>query len=319
MTTSRSAAAAPEAQLAADAFARHLAVEKNCSPHTLRSYLSDLGQFAAFLRETGMCPVEAWGEPQWHHVDHLMIRAFLGHLYQRKNSTASAARKLSALRSFFAYLGREGRIPRNPAALVATPRQVPRFRRPLPVDEVFRLVEGMKRDSARERRNLAIVELFYATGVRLSELASLDVSSVDMESGFVRVFGKGRKERIVPVGSKAREALGLYLERRDELRKGRGEALALFLNGRGGRMTPRGIRYVVYRATRETRAGRTSPHVLRHSFATHLLDAGADLRTIQELLGHAKLSTTQRYTHVATDRLVEVYRRAHPRARRRKK
>lgn len=306
-------------QSATDAFARHLVVEKNCSPHTLRSYLGDLAQFVAFLRGTEMCPVSDCGEPQWHRVDHLMIRGFLGHLYQRKNSSASAARKLSALRSFFAFLGREGRVSRNPAAIVATPRQVPRLRRPLPLDEVFRLLEGMRGDSARERRDLAIVELFYATGIRISELASLDLSSVNLESGFVRVLGKGRKERIVPVGRKAQQALRLYLEQRAELQGTKGEASAMFLNCRGGRMTSRGVRNVVYRATRNSGSGRKGPHVLRHSFATHLLDAGADLRTIQELLGHAKLSTTQRYTHVATDKLMEVYDRAHPRARRGKR
>jgi len=245
-----------------------------------------------------------------------MIRAFLGDLYQRRNSSASAARKLSAIRSFFAFLCREGRIARNPAILVATPRQVPRLRRGLPVDEVFRMIERMMGDSARERRDLAIVELFYATGMRLSELASLEVSSVNLDSGFARVLGKGRKERIVPVGSKAREALRFYIERRAELLAGGREAGAMFLNSRGGRMSPRGIRNVVYRATAGGESGRKGPHVLRHSFATHLLDAGADLRTIQELLGHAKLSTTQRYTHVSTDKLMEVYDRAHPRARR---
>ncbi len=318
MTESRPTDGSRDARSATEAFGRHLVVERNYSPHTLRNYLSDVGQFAAFLRDTAMCSVDSSGEPEWHQVDHLMIRAFLGHLYRRKNNATSAARKLSALRSFFAFLSREGRIPKNPAALVATPRQPHKARRPLPVDEVFRVLEGAKGDSPRELRDRAILELFYATGIRLAELATLDVTSFNLESGVVRVLGKGRKERIVPMGRKAQQALRLYLGKRAELRGQAGEDAALFLSNRGRRMTPRAIRNVVYRATRGVRAGRASPHVLRHSFATHMLDAGADLRTIQELLGHSKLSTTQRYTHVATDRLMEVYDRAHPRARRKK-
>ena len=293
------------------AYLRHLRLDENCSPETLRAYRSDLGEFSAFLaRELG------GGDPDPRKVDRLAIRAFLGELHRRQARRSTVARKLAALRSFFRYLKRRGRVATNPAAAVATPRQEKRLPRQLSVEEMGRLLEMPDDSTPLGSRDRAILELLYATGVRVSELTALDFDDLDLSEGVIRVRGKGRKERMVPVGSLAVAALRRYQRVRGELesRPGRGGE-ALFLNFRGTRLNVRSVRRILARALRASAIARkVSPHTLRHSFATHLLDAGADLRSIQELLGHASLSTTQKYTHVSTERLLKAYGKAHPRA-----
>jgi len=301
-------------------FLEHLRVERNASEHTLRSYASDLEQFYQFLISRG---AGAEGEPRElrvEKIDPLTIRAYLNALHgQHKKS--SLARKLATLRSFFRYLLDEGGITQNPAEWVATPKQeklLPNF---LLVDEIFTLLESPEGETVWDARDRAILETLYSCGLRVSELVGLDDEDVDWQGGLVKVLGKGRKERIVPIGQKAIEALKAYRPRRDEAlarlgisRGGRGQPL--FINRRGGRLTTRSVGRILQKYIRKSALLRkVSPHALRHSFATHLLDAGADLRAIQEMLGHVSLSTTQRYTHVSTAKLMEVYDRAHPRAR----
>jgi integrase/recombinase XerC len=248
-------------------------------------------------------------------VSYLDIRAYLASLH-RRNAKSSVARKLSALRSFFAYLVRQGVIQGNPAEMVAAPKMAQKIPEILPVDDAFRLMLGPNADSVLGCRDLAILEVLYSCGLRVSELTSLNLDSIDAELGIVRVIGKGDRERVVPIGSKALEAVGAYRARREELLAGKEEHGALFLNSRGGRLSQRSVARLLTRYVRHCRLSRVvSPHGLRHSFATHLLDAGADLRAVQEMLGHASLSTTQRYTHLTVDKLMAVYDRAHPRSR----
>lgn len=290
-------------------FERHLWLERDTSPHTRRSYGRDLADFAGFLAQ--------WGEadPEVSQIDRLALRAYLSALHQRGNRPATVARKLSALRSCFRFLRREGLLLADPTASLPLPRQEGRMPRTLTVDEAFRLMDAARGEGALQRRDRAMWEVLYSTGIRIGELVSLDLSHVDLEGGSLRVMGKGRKERYVPLGSHAREALAHYLKVRPKasLLEG-GEPL--FLNARGGRLTSRGARGLLHRQlSLMGLSGRASPHSLRHSAATHLLEAGADLRDIQELLGHRSLRTTQKYTHPAVDRLYAVYDRAHPRAR----
>jgi integrase/recombinase XerC len=287
------------------AFLRHLAVERRASPHTVRSYRQDLQEF---VRTLGDGSVQHLGE-----VDHRVVRAWLAHLHGRGLDPASVARKLAAVRSWFRFLVRRGVVRGNPARQVRTPRLPRRLVSFLPIDEAVLLVEGRALVGTERERDRAIVELLYASGLRVSELAGLDVDDVDREQATVRVVGKGGKERIVPFGRAAARALDLHLARRGDDRG------ALFLNRRGGRLTVRSMHTIVRRAAHAAGLSRrVTPHTLRHTFATHLLDGGADLRAIQELLGHSRLSTTQRYTHVGADRLMQVYDAAHPRARARR-
>ena len=282
-------------------FLKYLAVEKDASPHTLRSYRSDLRQFQEFAAARGAASVDA--------VDTSLVRGYLAHLHARRLEPASIARQLAALRSWCRFLVRRGVLTRNVARDVRSPRLPRRLVSFLPIDETIALVSTPRADARGQERDLAILELLYASGLRVSELIGLDVADVDRRERTVRVLGKGRKERIVPFGTKAEAALARYLASRG------GAAGPLFLNARGGRLSARGVHTVVRRAARA--AGltrRVSPHTLRHTFATHLLDAGADLRAIQEFLGHSRLSTTQRYTHVGSDQLMRVYDAAHPRA-----
>lgn len=297
-------------------FLRYLKVEKNYSVHTLRSYESDLRQFVAFMGEriaqtkapnaTPLVPAQ---------VDHLDVRAYLASLY-RRNAKSSVARKLSALRSFFSYLVRQGELKHNPAEMVTAPKMgkaIPEF---LPVDEAFQLMYGPDTTGVLGCRDRAILEVLYSCGLRVSELTALDLESIDLDLSIARVMGKGGKERVVPIGGKAIKALSNYLERRGELVVGREEHGALFLNNRGGRLSSRSVSRLLKKHMQRCNLGRPmSPHGLRHSFATHLLDAGADLRAVQELLGHVSLSTTQRYTHLSVDRLMAEYDKAHPRSR----
>lgn len=310
------------------AFFRHL-VEKHASPHTLRSYRVDLEQFAAFLRPPGVqgptvgpgCEAparRARGEPGKIRpgaltvdlistIDARLIRAWLARLHARGLDPASVARKLAALRSWLRFCVRHGLLPRNPALDVRGPRLGRKLVSFLPIDEATTLMD----DRDTTALDHAMLELLYATGLRVSELTGLDVDDIDRGERTVRVLGKGRKERIVPYGARAAAALTAWLARR-------GAAPGpLFVGRRGRRLGVRAVFGVVRaraRAAGITR--RVGPHTLRHSFATHLLDAGADLRMIQELLGHSRLSTTQRYTHVGSDQLMRVYDAAHPRARR---
>ena len=312
----------------ADAFLEHLRLNENASINTLRAYDSDLSQFLQFLAErTGrrrseVAPAE---------FDHQHIRAFLSELHRRGNSRSSAARKLAAIRAFGRYLRREGFVDGDPASLVGTPRREVRLPAHLGEAEMTRLLEMPDASQPLGRRDRAILELFYASGLRLSELVGLDVADVNLSSRVVRVMGKGRKERIVPFNRSTESALRAWLadwesfapaaanERapRASSRRLRAPArLPLFLNYQGGRLSTRSVDRLVrrYVAACSTRFG-ISPHALRHSFATHLLERGADLRAIQELLGHARLSTTQRYTHLNASQLLETYRKAHPKGK----
>ncbi len=288
-----------------DRFCAYLSGERNVSPHTLAAYRSDLEQFAAFLHD------ERGGAAGAGDVDHLLIRRWLAVLH-RDHRKSSVGRKLAAIRSLFRYLLRRGEIARNPAELVGTPKKEKKLPHHLNIDEVTALVEAPKGEAFLSLRDRAILETLYSCGIRVSELTGLNVGDLDLDGGLARVMGKGGKERIVPVGRHARRALSLYLAER-----GAPPAdAALIINNRGGRLTRRSVarvvdRYMLYIASMK----KVSPHTLRHTFATHLLEGGADLRAIQELLGHASLSTTQKYTHVSIDRLMEVYDKAHPKAR----
>jgi tyrosine recombinase XerC len=289
-------------------FIRWLEIEKGYSEHTISGYKRDLDEFCLRLEEQ-MVPQD---------VDSSHIRRYVVSLHG-KNSSTTVCRKLSALRTFFKYLQRAQVIENDPIAGVTSPRvgkAIPVF---LTVDEVFLLLETPQKKDQFMSRDIAILELLYSTGIRVAELVSRDVSDLDFEAEVLRVRGKGKKERLVPVGRPAKEAVAAWLPQREKLiiaRIARGrepEKKALFLNGRGGRLTTRSVERLV-KAYGE-RAGITqivTPHALRHSFATHLLEMGADLRSVQELLGHTSLSTTQRYTHLTLDHLTDVYDKAHP-------
>jgi integrase/recombinase XerC len=290
---------------AIDAFLRHLKVERNASPHTVRAYGADLRDFADFLGRERSAPADL------RAVDHLTLRAYLARLHDRGLSKTSASRKLAALRSFFRFLCREGLAATNPARSLLSPRVERRIPVRLEEADAGRLVE-VPGEEPLAMRDRAILEVLYATGLRCAELVGLDLSDVDQAGRMVRVLGKGSKERIVPFGRAAQGALNRYLSVRTGLRV---RSEALFVNRRGGRLTDRSVRRLVARRVRQAALEqRVSPHTLRHAFATHLLERGADLRSIQELLGHARLSTTQRYTHLNTRQILESYRRAHPKA-----
>jgi integrase/recombinase XerC len=301
-----------------DRFIDHLRIERNASVHTLRSYAADLEQLRRFLISKELYTDENSGDVSVAKIDRLAIRAFLSHLF-RERKKSSLARKIAAQRSFFAYLVAEGILPLNPAEMVATPKQdkpLPTF---LPVDEVFSLMDAPDPTGIWGARDRAILEVLYSCGIRVSELVGLSDGDADSFLGILKVYGKGGKERIVPIGEKAMKALQQYLPLRDEVlaqRKRQGTPSPFFINTRGGRLTSRSVARILQKHI--LRCGllrRVSPHALRHSFATHLLDAGADLRSIQEMLGHVSLSTTQKYTHVSADKLMEIYDRAHPRAK----
>jgi integrase/recombinase XerC len=300
-------------------FLDYIRLNRNASAHTVAAYDSDLSQFIAFASEqTGTRDAL-----QPKHLDLALIRGFLGELYRQGQARASVARKVSALRTFVRYLRREGWIDSDPAALAVAPKREHKVPAHLSVDEMSQLLEAPDVSTPLGRRDRAILELFYASGIRLSELVALDLEDVDLPGRMVRVMGKGRKERIVPFNQKAAAALrawlkdGLALRARPkaQIPRSKSQEEPLFVNARGGRLTGRSVQRLVARYVKScsTRFG-ISPHALRHSFATHLLQAGADLRAIQELLGHVQLSTTQRYTHVNVAQLLEVYRKSHPRA-----
>jgi integrase/recombinase XerC len=288
-----------------DSFIRYLATERNVSRHTLDAYASDLAQFLEFvLRERG-------GNAGVETVDHLLIRRYLAHLH-KDHKKSSIGRKLAAIRAFFKYLLRDGRVVKNPAELVNTPKKEKLLPFHLNIDEVTALVEAPMEGDLLGLRDRAILETLYSCGLRVSELTGLDIGGVDLDEGLARVLGKGGKERVVPVGSYARRAIAGYLAARNNPPHN----APLLLNARGGRLTSRSVARIVDKYIVKIAAiKKISPHTLRHTFATHMLESGADLRAIQELLGHASLSTTQKYTHVSIDRLMEVYDKAHPKAR----
>jgi len=307
----------------------YLEIERNFSRHTLMSYGGDLRQFAGFLLRSSLSasglPAQAGRKlPQGENipdaVDYLTIREFLAYLQERGISRRTVSRKLAALRSFFKFLCEEGYSSSDPTAGLRTPRLEKRLPQFLDLEQVTKLMEAPRGEGVLELRDRAILETLYSTGMRVSELIGLNASQIDFIGGALKVMGKGRKERIVPVGEKALEALNRYLDKRTELFRRRKKDIlpdrkALFLNNWGGRLTARSvIRMVKKYIGKISTEMNISPHTLRHTFATHLLNAGADLRAVQELLGHVSLSTTQIYTHVTVPRLKKVYDRAHPRA-----
>jgi integrase/recombinase XerC len=299
-------------------FIHYLSAEKNASPHTCRAYDRDLEEFENFLKSSGISLSTAQ-DIEAGKVDRLAIRRYLSFLH-RRNKKSSIARKISTLRSFFKYLVREQLATSNPAKSVSTPKVEKPLPTTLTVDEAFRLMETPKNppeksisDTAKNKRlrDGAILELLYSSGLRVGELVGLNLNRLDLDLAIVKVMGKGRKERIVPVGKKAVEALRAYLEERGVLNLEE----PLFVNARGGRLTARSVGRLIKKYTKSSGIFRkVSPHSLRHTFATHLLDAGADIREIQEMLGHASLSTTQRYIHLSMGKLMEVYDKAHPRS-----
>ena len=293
-------------------FLDYLTFERNVSPNTVSAYRDDLESFVAFLCND----YYTLGREQLElgRVDHLAVRSYLAHLSRRKLRRASAARHLSALRTFFKYLVREGVTDANPARTVATPKREKHLPAVLQTSDVALLLEQPDVSSTLGARDAAWLELLYASGLRISELVGIDIDDLELRARLVKVHGKGSKERIVPFGTKAEAALRGYLAVRGELIRDV-EEQAVFVNYRGERITARSIRRLFDDYVRDAslRAG-VSPHTLRHSFATHLLNAGADLRAIQELLGHASLSTTQKYTHLNDWQLMAVYKKAHPRA-----
>ena len=300
-------------------FLEHLRYERNVSEHTLRNYAIDLGQFLEHLAPADPATGER-REVDVKDIDHITIREWLSELHDAQKKKSSIARKLAALRTFFQFLIREGAVEANPAKLVSTPRLEKKLPNHLSVEDAIRFIETPDETTDLGKRDRAILEMLYGTGVRVSELVKLDLRDIDFRGRTIRVKGKRRKERIVPFGEPALQSLMRYLT---EVRPGflnnapvseRDEA-AVFLNYQGTRITTRSVGRMVDKYIKIC-AGihDISPHSLRHSFATHLLDSGADLRDIQELLGHARLSTTQIYTHVSMEKLIEVYDKAHPKA-----
>jgi integrase/recombinase XerC len=295
-------------------YADHLRNERNVSAHTLRNYLSDLVQFQRFLIERELCLAEK-KSVDVRKVDIYAVRAYLASLTKDRKKS-SIGRKLAVLKGFFRYVVATHHIEKDPLLLINSPKQekpLPKF---LSVDDVFQLLGNIKLKSALDIRDRAILEVFYSTGIRVSELVGLNWSDVDFELGIVRVLGKGSKERIVPIGEMALDALrGYSIEARKKWNLPCKGENAVFLNHRGGRITARSVARLVEKHLKEVGIPvKVSPHGLRHTFATHLLNSGADLRVIQEMLGHASLSTTQRYTHLNLDQLTAVYDKAHPRA-----
>ncbi|ABW68301.1 site-specific tyrosine recombinase/integron integrase [Desulfosudis oleivorans] len=294
----------------ADAFVESLASEKGYSPNTCRAYSADLKEFLAFLSP----PDDTEHPVCLDDISVIAIRGYLAFLHKKKMDKSTVSRKLSVLRSFFRYLEKRGIMTGNPARAVLSPkigRKIPAF---LSVDDMFRLLDASTGDTLLDLRNRAIFETIYSTGIRVSEAAGLDAAHVETDERVFRVYGKGAKERVVPVGKKALASIAAYRTRLFEETGIGVEEGPLFLNKNRGRLTTRSMDRILKQTA--LRCGLTvslSPHALRHSFATHMLDAGADLRTVQEILGHKSLSTTQKYTHVSMDKLMEVYDHAHPR------
>jgi len=285
------------------AFLKH---EKNASPHTIACYKRDLLQLAGYLEERKVV---------LRGIDNVILRGFLAKLQENQNKKSTVARKLAAIRSFFQFCIKKKWLEDNPAKVVATPKQekhVPSF---LSEDEMAQFLDLPQTTQPLDLRDKAVLELLYATGMRVSELAGLNLDGLSFSERLVRVRGKGKKERLIPFGKKAEDSLAFYIRSRPQINKGKIEAEALFLNYRGERLSSRSVERIVDKYIRLTAVQRKiSPHSLRHSFASHLLSRGADLRVIQELLGHESLATTQKYTHLDLRQLLEVYKKSHPRS-----
>ncbi len=298
-------------------FIKYLKDQKGYSQHTVRSYYVDLSQFFKFVKAKISF---AQGEKillNTDIIDRSLIRQYIGTLYGHLKKT-TVARKISAIRSFFLFLEKNGVIRENPASDILTPRlgkYIPSY---LSVDEVFRLLKRPEKQKPLGLRDLAVMEVLYSCGLRAGELESMNISSIDFEERLIKITGKGNKERIVPIGRQALNAVNAYIDATQYLRKDEGAEIQdapLFLNFRGGRLSSRSIARIIKLYAKESGlTSEISPHSIRHTFATHLLDGGADLRSVQELLGHVSLSTTQKYTHVSLDRLMEVYDKTHPRS-----
>jgi integrase/recombinase XerC len=288
-------------------FIETLSSEKGYSPNTCRGYENDLCEFCNYLIASRL-PSES------RKIDGLAIRSYLGFLH-KNNKKSSIARKLAALRSFFRFMVKTGKITDNPAEGILTPKRNKTIPDYLSVDDMFRLLDFPQKDTILGKRNQAILETLYSTGVRISELNGLNISNVAFHTGIIRVLGKGNKERLVPIGKKALSAIKRYLEARTKREGDPPPESPLFLNNTGKRLSTRSMSRVLEKALKQSGLmHHISPHGIRHTFATHMLDAGTDLRALQELLGHATLSTTQQYTHVSIDRLMEIYDKTHPRS-----
>jgi len=289
-----------------DQYLNFLEHEKNASPHTISSYRRDLLQLAQYMEERSM---------KLKGIDNVALRGFLARLHGKKNKKSTIARKLASVRSFLQYCMMKKWLEDNPAKIVSTPKQehhVPSF---LSEEEVAEFLDLPQSSQPLDLRDKAILELLYATGIRVSELVKINLHEVNFEERLIRVMGKGKKERIVPFGRLAEDSLRFYILARSRINKGDVEENALFVNYRGERLTPRSVERIVDKYIRVTAIQRKiSPHSLRHSFASHLLSRGADLRVIQELLGHESLATTQKYTHLDLKQLLKVYRKSHPRS-----
>lgn len=290
-----------------DGFLRYLEAERNASPHTLNNYAKDLQQFVLFLEQQQIDSPAT--------VTYLNVRMFLAKLNEQEYAKRSVSRKLSALRTFYTYLLREGLVESSPFSYIRTPKQDKKLPKFLYVEQMEALLGAPDTDTPIGLRDRAIMELLYASGIRVSELVRLDLSSIDLDNGIALVYGKGAKERYVPIGEPAVDAIRMYTEQAREALVKADDEDALFVNYAGGRLTDRSVRRMLDKyITQVAGVQSISPHMFRHSFATHMLEAGADLRTVQELLGHVNLSTTQIYTHVTKDHLQSIYNSAHPRA-----
>lgn len=279
-------------------FVRFLEIEKNYSAFTLLNYERDLRDFSEFLKDLSV-----------ENVDYLTLRKYLAQLKEKNLKSRTVNRRLSCLRSFFKFLCREGYLKNNPISGISSPKSEKHLPVFLTEDEVVKIIEAAAAKDLRGLRDRAILEVFYSTGIRISELVGLNISDMDVIAGVAKIRGKGKKERMVPIGDEAIKALRKYLDERKK------EEEALFLNKKGRRLSDRGVRGIVHKYIRlVSKRNGVSAHTLRHSFATHLLNRGADLRSVQELLGHANISTTQIYTHLTTEKLKSVYDKAHPRA-----
>ncbi|WP_340373190.1 tyrosine recombinase XerC [Peribacillus sp. FSL E2-0218] len=294
---------------ALSSFIEYLQIEKNSSHYTIENYKRDILEFFLFLDEQGMTDITS--------VEYFDVRLFLTSLYEKNLSKRTVARKTSCLRSFYKFLLREGDVKDNPFSLVSLPKKDQKLPRFLYEKEMEQLFSSLNKDSPIGKRNNALLELLYATGIRVSECCEIKLHDIDQSLGTVLVHGKGKKDRYVPVGKYAQEAIELYIRTaRMEMTSSDAKAhVYLFVNFRGDPLTPRGVRYILNELIKKSAAeGSLHPHMLRHSFATHLLNNGADIRTVQELLGHSKISSTQVYTHVTKDQLKKVYNATHPRA-----
>ena len=293
-----------------DRFKDYLSSERNYSRNTLRAYTTDMGEFFRILKENDVLDTKS-DDSALASLDENAVRFYIARLH-KSNMKSSISRKLATVRIFFEFLTKNGYMPNNSARLVPTPKNEKKLPNFLTVDEVIKLIDTPGFDKPLETRDGAMLELMYSSGLRVSELVGIDLRDIDLESSTIKVLGKGNKERMVPMGSKAVSRLRLYLSKRLDL-KPKNEAL--FVNSRGGRLTVRSVDRIIRKyALLSGIPKNVSPHVLRHTFATHLLGGGADLRAIQAMLGHESLSTTQRYTHTSIEKIMEIYDKTHPRA-----